>query len=66
MNNIGAALLWLKANPDMIFLISSVFLIAVTVVDARHRNKSVWYVIGSVATLAATGVLIGVLFVYLK
>ena len=66
MNNIGAAMLWLKANPDMIILIGVVFLIAATVIDARSRNKSVLYMIGSVATLTAAGVLFGVFLVYLK
>tara|TARA_R110000850_G_scaffold11976_3_gene40705 strand:- start:5450 stop:5650 length:201 start_codon:yes stop_codon:yes gene_type:complete len=66
MNNIGAAMLWLKANPDMIILIGVVFLVVATVIDAKLRNKSVLYMIGSVAALTAAGVLFGVFLVYLK
>ena len=66
MNNIGAALGWLKANPDMIVLIGVVFLVGATLVDAKKNKKSIWYVVGSVATLTVTGVLTGVFFAYFR
>ena len=41
MNNIGAALGWLKANPDIIVLIGVVFLVGATLVDAKKNKKSI-------------------------
>ena len=66
MNTTGAALSWLKANPDMIVLIGVVFLVGATLVDAKQNKKSIWYVVGSVATLTVVGVLTGVFFTYFR
>jgi hypothetical protein len=61
MNNIGDLLHWLKANPDMLVLIGVAILVVCAVIEAKKKGKNVWYVVGSVFTLASAGLLIGVL-----
>ena len=62
MNNIGDLLHWLKANPDMIILIGLCFIGAAAFSSLKTKGKSAWYAIGSIVTLGALGVLVGLLF----
>ena len=62
MNNTGAILHWLHSNPDVIMIIGILFLTVSIAVPAVQKGKSVLYIAGSIVTMAAVGILIGVAF----